>query len=113
MLTLQLICILIILVVHFVADFVLQSHWMAINKSKSWKALLTHTAIYSCIWIVIIPNWKFILITFISHTLIDAITSRINTKLWKEGKIHQFFVMIGFDQLLHYTQLFLTLYFLD
>lgn len=35
-----------------------------------------------------------------------------NPKLWAKGDVHNFFVSVGFDQVLHYTQLFLTYYWL-
>lgn len=54
----------------------------------------------------------FWLITFIAHTITDYFTSRLNSKLWSEGKVHNFFVSVGFDQVLHYVQLFTTYYLL-
>jgi hypothetical protein len=51
---------------------------------------------------------QFGFITFIFHTITDYFTSRLNSKLWKKGDVHNFFVSIGFDQVLHYVQLFLT-----
>lgn len=105
-----------ILIIHWIADFVCQTDWQAKNKSKSWSALLEHTLSYSGIWIVgalfIISNpirvVPFVLITFVTHTITDYFTSRLNSKLWAEGKVHWFFVSIGFDQILHYVQLLLT-----
>lgn len=113
-----------ILFVHWIADFVLQTDKQAKGKSKNWSDLLEHTICYSlawciplCFWLYITDNikvidlfhlWFFIFITFISHTITDYFTSRLNTKLWQQGKTHQFFVSVGFDQLLHYFQLFIT-----
>lgn len=93
-----------LLLAHFIADFVLQSDWMAINKSKSLGALCLHTSLYS---IVFMPfwGWQFAAWTFVLHTLQDAVTSRINSKLYQAGQRHWFFVGVGADQLLHYVQL--------
>lgn len=111
-----------ILSIHFIGDFVLQTDKQAKGKSKNWYDLLMHTSNYSIIWILIgvlfFPSnqilnvFYFGVITFICHTITDYFTSRLNSKLWAEGKIHNFFVSIGFDQVLHYIQLFLTYYFL-
>lgn len=91
---------------NFMADFVLQSDWMAINKSKSFLPLLVHVAIYDmCFWGF---GWKFAAITFAAHFIQDALTSRLNSKLWAAEKRHWFFVAVGFDQLLHTYQLTLT-----
>lgn len=92
-----------LLATHFVADFVLQSDWMAINKSKNWTALLTHAFVYSLCFIWL--GLYFFLLTFIFHTITDAVTSRITSALWKQGKRHWFFVVIGLDQLIHYLTL--------
>lgn len=127
---------------HFLADFYLQTDEQAVNKSKSIKYLLSHTFIYSvfmCLTMMLMLDplkaLLFGLITFILHTLTDFITSRVNKyllpkevsyslKLYKEKEninfthfpegrnYHNFFLGIGFDQMLHYFQLFLTFYFL-
>lgn len=114
-----------IIFIHWFADFVLQTDWQAKNKSKNNKALLSHTWTYSLVWYTIgvfyamfNPNyipWSltlFVLITFVAHTLTDYFTSRLNSKLWAKGDVHNFFVSVGFDQVLHYAQLFGTFYFL-
>lgn len=110
-----------VLLMHWFADFVLQTDWQANNKSKAWIPLLSHTGIYSLFWIPfcffyfgpnLISTLSFVFITFIAHTATDYFTSRLNAKLWRENKVHYFFVSIGFDQLLHYAQLFLTIHYL-
>ena len=115
-----------ILALHFIADFVLQSDWMAINKSKNWYALTAHVLVYSATFTLFF-GWVFGLLTFISHFITDAVTSRVsrmvfpwipdiqNPKIyWDNEGIgmrsrHRFFSWIGFDQLIHYVTLALTL----
>jgi len=119
--------VLIILIVHWIADFILQTDKQAKGKSKNWNDLLDHTTKYSVVWIpaivllcylqgieltsIKIP-FLFFGITLVCHTITDYFTSRLNSKLWEQGKVHNFFVSIGFDQLLHYFQLLLTYYLL-
>lgn len=144
---------LILLVLHFVGDFLFQSDWMATNKSRSWKALGLHILAYSLpfvgfgayiLWDVwsIISMWPeeagdllwmvaklygaWFLFNMVLHFVTDAITSRITSALWffkpvakvdpydiqlyiaEGGSRHWFFVMIGFDQLIHFVTLALT-----
>jgi uncharacterized membrane protein YkgB len=112
-----------ILFIHWFADFVLQTDKQAKGKSKNWTDLINHTYVYSMVWMIIgcilyltnLINFNFplfALITWITHTITDYFTSRLNSKLWEENKTHSFFVSIGFDQWLHYLQLFLTYYYL-
>lgn len=108
----------VILIVHWFGDFVLQTDEQAKGKSNSWKFLLFHTVVYStCFWIASIVyiavtgnyNMGWLApITFIFHTFTDYYTSRVNAQLYSEGKTHQFFVSVGFDQLLHFAQLIIT-----
>lgn len=112
--------ILLIIIVHWFADFVLQTNSQAKGKSKNWKPLLQHTLNYSLCWmivgIIIYPSWSmfigftlpFTVITLVAHTITDYFTSRLNRKLWEQGRTHAFFVSVGFDQVLHYAQLFGT-----
>ena len=92
--------IIVILGLHFISDFILQSDWIAKNKSKSNKALLIHTSVYSLPFLAVF-GWKYALVNMTLHTAIDFVTSRISSKLYAKGKIHEFFVVIGFDQYLH------------
>lgn len=121
-----------ILSIHYVADFIFQTDKEAKGKSKNLDDLLSHTFTYSEIWFsvgVLVLAYKsnlftnldfykpyslllFSLITFICHTITDYFTSRLNSYLWNKGDVHNFFVSLGFDQLLHYIQLFLTYYYL-
>ena len=123
-----------IIFIHWIADFVFQTHEQAVNKSTNNWYLTKHVFTYTATWFVVIGlivilynhfdielvrglnNYPqllwFIPITFVSHWITDYYTSRLNSYLWKKGDVHNFFVSVGFDQILHYVQLFLTLYFL-
>lgn len=98
--------ILLLIWLHFVSDFVLQSDYVAKNKSKSNLVLLQHVLIYGLPFYLI--SVKFALVNMALHFVVDWVTSRITSKLWAEGKVHWFFVTIGFDQALHMTCLILT-----
>lgn len=118
----------IILLTHWVSDFVFQTHWQATNKSKNNLALTMHVLTYSIGWLIpmgylfyINGNSLFIcffnslffsIYTFIFHWLTDYATSRLNSYLWAKGDVHNFFVSVGFDQILHYLQIFLFYYYI-
>jgi len=110
-----------VLIVHWVADFILQTDEEAKGKSTSNSCLIAHTSTYVICWAPIgllycITNginslhlFAFLGITFVAHTVTDYFTSRYNKYLWEKGDTHNFFVSVGFDQVLHYVQLFLTI----
>lgn len=91
---------------HLFADFVLQTDYVAINKSKDWKVLLYHVSLYSLVFIYI--GWLYALVNGVLHFITDAISSRVTSILWKREQRHWFFVVIGIDQAVHMTCLFLT-----
>ena len=99
--------ILIVVWLHFIGDFVLQSDWVAINKSKRNDVLAMHVLIYAMplLWF----GWRFALLNAALHFLTDWPTSRATSKLWQAGKRHWFFVVIGLDQAIHLTCLLVTL----
>jgi uncharacterized membrane-anchored protein len=118
-----------LLATHFVADFVCQTHEQATNKSKSNYWLSMHVATYTlvlaactfAILAIFVPNemetsglQALIYAVFNGglHWLTDYVTSRINARLWSEGRTHDFFVGVGADQLIHYTCLLVTFHFL-
>lgn len=113
-----------IIIIHWFADFVLQTDKQAKGKSKNLSDLFSHTFTYSLTWLIIgnfifiynnfpcvvFPTiaFMFFLITFICHSITDYFTSKLNSKLWAKGDVHNFFISVGFDQVLHYVQLFFT-----
>lgn len=91
---------------HFLSDFILQSDKMAINKSSSLRWLSIHIAVYSAPFLYF--GWRFAIANAIAHFATDFFSSRATSYLWKKEKRHWFFVVIGLDQALHLTALFLT-----
>lgn len=119
---------------HYLADWLAQTRWMAVNKSSWWKtgegfkALATHVGLYSLVMSLgmglfssnkIIFLW--FVITFVTHFITDAITSQFTTRwfffemfapLWwipKWENRSKFFNTIGADQLIHMVTLTWTL----
>lgn len=117
------------LVIHFMADFGLQTEYQAQNKglgdSFFNKPLLYHVGVYSLIWFIVtigikdILNWNFYqcllftFITFTSHYTTDWLTSRIGKPFWMKQDYHNGFNVVGFDQMLHYLQLWYTFKFVS
>lgn len=126
------------LFIHFIGDFVLQTSLMATKKSSSNYYLTIHIAVYTTVtifgwWLLFfIVGIHISLLTyfiayvaiFVMHWITDYLTSRVNTKLLPKkeehskdkgffreigGNIHNFFVSIGFDQWLHYVQIWFVL----
>lgn len=105
-----------ILLIHFLADFGLQTNEQATQKSVDNKQLAYHVGVYSAVWLIagisilgkVDKAIAFAMITFICHFLTDYVTSRIGKPYWEKKDLHNGFVIVGFDQILHYAQLFLT-----
>lgn len=104
------------MLVHGLADFALQTHWQATNKWNDLKALGKHVGTYTGVWLfagfLLFSNpfqvLAFALITGACHFVTDLWTSKLTHECFGEQDFHNGFVVIEFDQLLHYTQLFLT-----
>ena len=113
----------VLLVAHFVGDFICQSDWMALSKSKLWVALAYHVGVYISVVSLVVAAFQppspypyvellqfgaWVSVNSFAHFVQDAITSRINARLWQANERHWFFVGIGADQLFHYVTLFVT-----
>lgn len=109
-----------LLAVHWVADFVLQTHWQASNKSKRLDALAKHVGTYTLVLcagtLFIFPDQQngmevllFTLANGALHFVTDYFTSCWSAKLYAKQDWHNFFVVIGFDQLIHQATLAVTM----
>ncbi len=106
-----------ILAIHWIADFVLQSGAMAKGKSGSFLVLTWHVSVYATALLVgmaCVSSTEpegimlFVFVNAVAHWFIDASTSRATSALWAAREVHWFFVVIGFDQLLHVAVLLWT-----
>jgi hypothetical protein len=101
---------------HFIADFILQTDKVALNKSKNNAILLLHVLIYTMPFLSMCLVWRmslaqsiqFCLLTALLHFVTDFFSSRACSALWKKNQRHWFFVVIGLDQAIHMTCLILV-----
>ena len=96
--------------IHFIGDFVLQSTKMALNKWNSLKWLYFHCVVYGIPLVYF--GLKFALINVVLHFMVDFVTAKITHHLWEKKEVHWFFVVIGWDQAIHFSCLLLTLRYL-
>jgi hypothetical protein len=126
----EIVDILILIFAHFWADFVVQTRSMAKMKSKSVKYLTLHVLAYSLMFLAIlfvahpllmITGYKtiilFVSFNFVMHWMTDYVSSKVSSACHvkhqetKDGAWeHLFWVVIGFDQLIHMVTLFLSYY---
>lgn len=107
-----------LLVVHFVADFMFQTHWQASNKSKDFEALARHVTTYTLgltvgttviFWGWSQAHFLFVAANAALHLGTDYLTSRWSSRLFAKDW-HNFFVVIGLDQLIHQLTLAATMW---
>ena len=111
------------LLIHFLADFGLQTHEQATKKGEGTsffnKWLFYHVAVYTIVWgiaFIVLPlpevespifRWVFFTTyVFVTHYITDWVTSRVSKPFFSNGDFHNGFVVVGFDQLIHYLTLF-------
>ena len=97
---------LLIIWVHFIADFILQTDYIALNKSKYTECLLTHCGIYSIPFLIF--GLEYALINGILHFVVDYFSSALTTTFYVNDKRRYFWWTIGCDQAIHMTCLLLT-----
>ncbi|MGI9422511.1 MAG: DUF3307 domain-containing protein [Hyphomicrobiaceae bacterium] len=107
----------VLLVTHWVGDFLLQTSWMATQKSRNLNALLAHVVTYTIVLSVAAvvlfgqtetAGW-FIIANAALHLVTDFLTSRVSAKYYDAKNMRAFFVMVGLDQLFHLLALVYTL----
>lgn len=102
---------------HWIGDFVLQTNVIAKEKSRNIRWLLLHVAIYiaviSVCTVILFPLniWlAFILVNGILHFMTDLITGKLTLRFQNNQRLY--FIIIGFDQMIHAITLIGSLYLL-
>ncbi len=110
-----------ILFAHWVADFICQTQYMALNKAKSLKALGLHALAYTIAMLFLLApiltsgngtmigvftSW--ILINGFLHGAVDFVSSKATSYQYNRGRMSNFYNIIGFDQFVHAVILFST-----
>jgi len=101
---------LVLLLCHFIGDFVMQTDEVAKAKSTDNGVLAKHVLIYMLPFVFLfLVTWNhhpgivalFLVYNAGLHFITDYVSSRMTTKAWKEERRHDFFVIIGADQFVH------------
>ena len=95
---------------HVIADFVLQTTWMATGKDarKGWALpLLTHCAIHGVLAVAILlalaPRfWWLGVVDFVIHLIIDRAKGWVSATFNVNTEHAWFWTLIGIDQALHH-----------
>lgn len=103
----------IILVAHWVGDYLLQTSKMAIQKNSSLKWLGLHVLTYFIVLLAIVNfvfSWQvalgYAVINGLLHLMTDFFTSKLAGKYVERPRI--FYPIIGFDQMIHLICLYWT-----
>jgi hypothetical protein len=94
---------------HFVADFLLQTSWIAHGKERTegWMAplaihVLCHAGLTLCIALVLAPRlWWLAPAEFVVHATIDHCKTLVGNYEKLDFKRPQYWWLLGFDQFLH------------
>lgn len=76
------------LLCHFVGDFILQSDWMALNKSRSSLHCLVHVLVYTACFLVLTVSWKALLFIGVTHFFLDRFHSPLKHLLWIKNHLN-------------------------
>ena len=93
-----------LVLMDFVADFIFQSDYIAINKSSNNWVLALHVFLYSLPFLYF--GVAFAAVTFLLHFATDFVSSRVAGHFYRNDQRHWFFVTIGADQAIHMISLF-------
>ncbi len=102
---------LLLMMKHFVVDFILQPPYMYLNKGKllhpgGWLHAGLHALVSLIIFVFAGISFKItmvvIMIELLSHFFIDFTKTRINIKMGWHPRTPEFWYLLGLDQFLHY-----------
>ena len=75
------------LLVHILGDYILQSDWQALNKSKRTIPCLTHVLIYTSCFLILTTSWKALLVIGGVHFILDRWHGTIRRLIWAKNHL--------------------------
>lgn len=76
------------ILVHLLGDFVLQSDWMALNKSKRFWPCFVHVCIYTSCFLLLTTSWKALLVIGATHFFLDRYHVIMKRFIWLRGHLN-------------------------
>lgn len=86
------------LLCHIFADYLTQSDWIALNKSKRTVPCLVHVLLYTAAFLIITTSWKTLLIIGAVHFILDRFPVIIRRLIWVKNHINPKFQYVPFDK---------------
>lgn len=59
------------IVAHLIGDYVIQSDWMANEKTKKLEVALLHAIVYAIPFVFLLPSWWGLVFIVLTHAVID------------------------------------------
>lgn len=105
---------LILVITHFITDFMLQQWGIGTNKRGFNKYMLCHILITTLLFILVCLFFGFTIIsiivagflTFVTHMTIDVVRQEIHAKYKLGPNNGKFWMLLGIDQILHIVFIF-------
>jgi len=83
------------LLAHLVGDYVLQNHWMAMNKTRRWSPAAIHALLYGLPFLLLVDNPTQWLVVVCTHLVIDRFRiARYWVDFWGNGKEGQVYAWL-------------------
>ena len=86
------------LLAHIFGDYILQSDWMAMNKSKRSLPCLVHVILYTSVFLFLTTSWKALLVIGAFHFLFDRFPIIIRRMIWLKNHIGPGFKFVPFNK---------------
>lgn len=82
---------------HIFGDYILQSDWMALNKSKRSLPCLVHVLLYTSVFLFITTSWKALLVIGAVHFVLDRFPVIVRRIIWTKNHLGPNFKFVPFN----------------
>jgi len=83
---------------HIFGDYIFQSDWMALNKSKRSLPCFVHVMIYTSVFLLLTTSWKALLVIGVFHFIFDRFPVIIRRLIWFKNHLGPGFKFVPFNK---------------